>query len=155
MLFNTKFKGDQNSIDFKIWQNLKLNEKNINELESAYINLNPGKKFKAKFNSQNHFLNLLFELYIYVFLKSKNVISKSETSSNGQIDLLFQIQNKRVACECKCINTPEADETLSGKVEYTLNDSGLIDSSVKSPPAKNDKMMLKSENRLEKRRSNF
>ncbi len=155
ILFYDDFKGDKDksSVDFKIWNGVKSNQSDRLMLELAYQSLNPGKKFKSKFNHKDHFLNLLFELYVFKFLKDRGVNAKCLLHSNDQEDIVFEIQNKKVICECMCINAIETEDELVGKVDCQLNNLGLVESAEKFPPTDTDKMMLRVRDSIKKKKN--
>jgi hypothetical protein len=139
-LFYNEFKGATNSVDYKYWKGLQKEEYK-QSIEDIFNRIIPqlGKKFISQFNNSDHFFNRLFELYCYDFLKKRNIQITRNVQSNSELDIIFEINSKKVVCECMCINKIDNDDDLKDKVK--IENEWIV----KSPPQFDDKMVKKLE----------
>lgn len=118
------------SREYSLWKSLRDDAKQNKEYTSLYSDLKLGKKFQQTFNSQEHFIARLFELYTHKFLRKKQIKTESIALSNSQIDLIFYLDEQRFICELCCVNP--TDEQINNKV--IIQGDGFV----KSPPGDND-----------------
>ena len=80
--FYDKFdKGRSNdSVEYRLWQNQKDDDKQNQKYTQLYHDLKLGKKFKQTFNSRENFIARLFEIYTHKLLRERNIETKMTSS---------------------------------------------------------------------------